>query len=109
MSARTPGPRTLERLTSRGSIRLFAHGRVVLVIRAGSEITTPQASELVDTLIHRYESHDTLTAQVAALREALRECVTGDDATCYQTRKERTRLMYVSEVARAALAKGGAE
>jgi hypothetical protein len=50
----------------------------------------------------------TLTAQVAALREALRECVTDDDATCYQTRKERRRLMYVSEVARAALAKDGA-
>ena len=59
-------------------------------------------------LLNSHEAnHDALTAENAALREALRECVTDDDATCYQTRKERRRLMYVSEVARAALAKDG--
>lgn len=51
-----------------------------------------------------------LLADVKRLRAAMEECITDDPgAACYNTGSKTRRLEYISKVARAALAEGGAE
>ena len=122
MSARTPGPRctasthadiwhpsTCNRFAVKDGFCKQHHPDEIKARQDASYAAYKNKMENTP-LAKLQRSHDTLTAQVAALREALRVCITDEGAHCYQTGSVHAldcRIKGINAEARAALARNG--
>jgi len=104
---RTPGPWRVHRdrtFTDRGaSINRVSDPSIGALDLIGDSMRPDDAAFIVLAC----NAHDALTAENAALREALRACVTDEGAHCYQTGSVHAfdcRIKGINAEARAALA-----
>ena len=104
MSTRTPGPWYEGRQAGRSK-----HGQEMIASEANGKTVAVVYDADADAafIVEACNAHDALTAGNAALREALRACITDEGACCYQTGSVHAldcRIKGINAEARAALA-----